>query len=225
MECVRTGERQTTATLGGKEYWQHLADTPLEAEQFQSGMNGISAAIAASAAQSIDSSGAEIVADIGGASGALLHAVLGLNPRLHGLVYELPHVVPMAAAAAKEAGLAERVQAVAGDFLQSVPAADLYLLKWILHDHSDEKCVTILTNCREALRAGGRVVVMELQLGGLDDPGLAALMDLNMMVILNGRERTAAEYRKLFEAAGLRMTKVEPLQAPMGPWTLMEAVV
>ena len=211
-------------TLGGKQYWQHLSETPLEAQQFQSGMNGISAAIAASAAQSIDSSSAEIVADIGGASGALLHAVLHLNSRLHGLVYELPHVVPMAAAAAQEAGLADRVQAVAGDFLQSVPAADLYLLKWILHDHSDEQCVTILSNCRKALRSAGRVVVMELQLGGLDDPGLAALMDLNMLVILNGRERTATEYRKLFEAAGLRMTKSEPLQAPMGPWTLMEAV-
>ena len=188
-------------------------------------MDGISAAIAAKAAQVIDSSQATIAADVGGASGALLHAVLRLSPKLHGIVLDLPHVIPAASAAAERAGLSDRVQAIAGNFLESVPPADLYLLKWILHDHDDAQCVTILSNCRKALRPGGRVLVMELQLGNLDDPGLTALMDLNMMIILNGRERTAAEYGLLFEAAGLRMTKTTPLKAPMGPWTIMEAQV
>ena len=123
----------------------------------------------------------------------------------------------MAAAAAQQAGLADRVQVVAGDFLQSVPAADLYLLKWILHDHNDEDCIAILANCR--------IVVMERQLGRVDDPGLAALVDLNMLVMSNGRERTAAEYGKLFEAAQLRLEKVTALQAPMGPWSIIEAAL
>ena len=217
LERVQTGERQTRAALGGKEYWQHLADTPHEAQHFQKGMDNISTATATKVAQSIDIGSATLVADVGGGSGSLLYAVLQVNPQLRGVVYDLPHVTPVATAAAERAGLSSRVQVLAGDFLQSVSPADLHLLKWVLHDHDDERCAAILSNCRKALHPCGRVLVVELQLGSQNDPGSTALMDLNMLVILNGRERTAAEYSTLFDRAGLRMTKSTPLQAPMGP--------
>jgi hypothetical protein len=126
-------------------------------------------------------------------------------------------------AKAKHLGLTDRASVVAGDFFDTVPPADLYLLKWILHDWDDASCIRILKNCRLAMHPGGRVVVLELQLGGMDDPGLTSLMDLNMMVMLTGRERTADEYGALFSAAGLQLLRVTALPTPFGPWNVIEA--
>jgi len=92
-----------------------------------------------------------------------------------------------------------------------------------LHDWNDSDCVKILSNCRRALRPGGRVIVLELQLGEINDPGLSSLMDLNMLVVLNGRERSTHEYGELFAAASLHLIRVMPLDAPLGPWSLLEA--
>ncbi len=222
VEAIKTGERQTLPALG-KEYFDYLGGAPAEAKAFTVGMGGISASIGAAAAAVIETSTTSVAADIGGASGLLLHALLDANPNLHGIVYDRPVVVPFAEQAAQRAGIGGRSVALAGDFFESVPEADLYLLKWILHDWDDEHSIKILQNCRRAMRPGGRIVVMEIQLGEMDDPGLSALMDLNMLVVLNGRERTTREYSKLFADAGLRLTKATPLQAPLGPWNVLEA--
>ncbi|MBD0272263.1 MAG: methyltransferase [Acetobacteraceae bacterium] len=223
VAAARTGERQTVAALG-VEYFEYLNRHPAEAEFFTAGMEGVANSLGEQAAEIIDTRTASRAADIGGASGALLHALLAANPALRGIVYDLPNVVPAATAAAERLGLAARVSAVAGDFFESVPEADLHLLKWILHDWDDAACIRILGNCRRSLRDGGRVVAVELHLGGMDDPGPASIMDLNMMVMLTGRERTVGEYGGLFAAAGLRLSRVEPLPSPFGPWNVMEAV-
>ncbi len=110
------------------------------------------------------------------------------NPRLHGIILDLPEVVPSATAAAAALGLAERSRALAGDIFASVPEADLYLLKHILHDWDDGQAVRILENCRRAMRPGGRVIVIEALLGEMGEPGFAPFSDLNMMVMLTGRE-------------------------------------
>jgi hypothetical protein len=133
------------------------------------------------------------------------------------VVLDRPEIVPAALAAAARARLSDRVSVAAGDFFEAVPEADFYLLKWILHDWDDAACVRILANCRRAMRPGGRVVVVELRLGGAGDPGPAALMDLNMMVMLTGRERTMAEYDALLAAAELRLARMEVLETPFGP--------
>lgn len=159
--------------------------------------------------------GVKIVADIGGASGATLHALLRSHPGVQGIVFDRPHVVASAGAAAANLGLQERVTAAGGDFFESVPEADLYLLKHVLHDWDDVAWIRILKNCRRALRPGGRLSVIELLLGEIGQPGLAPLFDMGMTVILSGRERSPAEYRQLFEAAGLRATKVVQTKTPM----------
>jgi len=110
---------------------------------------------------------------------------------------------------------------VGGDFFQCVPGADLYLLKHILHDWDDAACICILRNCRRALRLGGRVAVIELLLGEIGEPSLAPVFDVTMMVMSSGRERSLVEYKRLFEAAGLRATNVIPTKTPM---TILEAV-
>ena len=97
---------------------------------------------------------------------------------------------------------------VGGDFFDSVPSADLYLLKMILHDWDDTSCIKILTNCRDAMTSGARIAVVEMLIGELSDPGPAALMDMNMLGAVPGQERSLPEYEALLSAAGLRRTAV-----------------
>ena len=110
---------------------------------------------------------------------------------------------------------------VGGDFFQSVPSADLYLLKEILHDWDDESCIRILKNCREAMLPGGRVAVVETIVGELSDPGPAALMDMNMLAAVPGQERSLTEYDALLSAAGLRRTGLFPTSSTQ---SVIEAV-
>jgi len=109
---------------------------------------------------------------------------------------------------------------VGGDFFQCVQGADLYLLKHILHDWDDAACICILRNCRRALRPGGRVAVIEVLLGEIGEPSLAPIFDVTMMVMSSGRERNLVEYKRLFEAGGLRATNVIRTKTPM---TILEA--
>jgi O-methyltransferase domain/Dimerisation domain len=214
VEAISTGERQTVATLGG-ELWQHYAKMPAEAEAFTASMSGLTAMIAEDAATVIDIGSSRIAVDVGGAAGALVHALMLGNPTLRGIVLDLPNVVPDAVAAAARLGLEQRFSGICGDFFVSVPEADLYLLKFILHDWNDASCVQILENCRRGMLAGGQIAVIELQIGPMNEPGLAPLMDLNMLVMLTGRERTLSEYRALFAAAGLNLAKVTRLRSGM----------
>ena len=221
VDAIRTGRRQAPSALG-MEYFDYLAKQPAELEFFTAGMDGVSSAIGEQAARMVDTGSVEVAIDVGGASGNLLHALMAANPNLNGIVFDRPNVVPIAAAAAQRLGLGQRLSAVGGDFFEAVPEGDLYLMKWIMHDWEDAECIRILANCRKAMRPGGRVVVVELQLGEGSDPGMPSLMDLNMLVVLNGRERTTHEYGELFAAAGLRLTQATRLEAPLGPWNLIE---
>ena len=141
------------------------------------------------------------------------------NPELNGGVFDLPHIVPAAAEAAKAEGLDERFTTVGGDFFESVPAADLYVLKYIMHDWEDVSCVRILENCRASLVAGGRIAVVDLLVGDIGQPGLAPLMDMNMLAMTGGRERDIAEFDALFAKAGLRRVKV----STAGAFAIIEA--
>jgi len=147
--------------------------------------------------------------------------VLQDNPAPSGIVLDLPNIAEIAKGAAAEVGLERRVTSVGGDFFEAVPAADLYLLRYILHDWDDAACIRILRNCRRAMLPGGRVAVIEQVLGDIGQPGPAPLMDLNMMVMLGGRERSETEYGQLFAAAGLRLATTIETNTPMA--TIIEA--
>ncbi|MHA6804060.1 methyltransferase [Salinifilum ghardaiensis] len=201
-EAVRAGRRQPPE-YHGPELWDYYAQFPEEGSVFTTAMDELSAMVVDDAARLLDTSATKTAVDIGGASGSLVHALMRANPDLHGSVLDHPHVVPDAEAAAEHKGLSERFVAVSGDFFESVPAADLHLLKFILHDWNDEACVRILRNCRAGLNPGGRVAVVELLIGELGEPGLAPLMDMNMLAVVSGKERTLQEYDALFAAAGL----------------------
>jgi hypothetical protein len=222
VDAVRSGQSQAVPALG-MGLFEYYSKNSAEATAFTEAMTNLTSTVAKEAAQVIDTSAVNIVADIGGAEGAMLHAFLRARPDLRGIVFDLPHAVTIADAKAKELGLQERITAVGGNFFESVPEADLYLLKHILHDWDDASCTCILKNCRHALRPGGRVAVIELLLGETGEPGIAPLFDVTMMVMSSGRERSVAEYRRLFEAAGLRATNVTPIKTPTAALVALEA--
>src|SRR5258707_9457751 len=185
------------------------------------GMQVFTSGVAQEAAGLVDPWTAKLAVDIGGSSGTLVHSLMSANPQLHGIILDLPDVVPSATAAAAALGLAERSSVLAGDFFASVPEADLYLLKHVLHDWDDGQGVRILENCRRAMRPGGRVIVIELLLGEIGEPGPAPFMDLNMMVMLTGRERRLSEYRTLLKQGGFRLDKSSPIRSSLA---VIEAV-
>ena len=211
-EAVRTGEEQTTQALG-MSFFDYLAAHPDEGELFGAAMASMSAPVIREAVKVIDVAGATTVVDVGGAHGSYALALLAKHPDLEAIVLDLPHSLPGAQAAAAGSGLEDRFTAVAGDFFKAVPAGDILLLKFILHDWSDPDCLRILSNCRDALRPGGRVVITEIV---IDDhaPGIAPLMDIAMLASTGSRERTLAEFDDLLTRAGLRRRAATPVEPP-----------
>src|SRR5260221_4340922 len=187
LDAMRTGQPQTVPALGAT-IWDYYAQQPEEAAAFTNAMHGSTSGVAQEVARLVDTSTAKLAVDIGGASGTLVHSLMTANPQLHRIILDLPDVVPSATAAAAALGLAERSRVLAGDFFASVPEADLYLLKHVLHDWNDGHGVRILENCRRAMRPGGRAIVIQPLLGEIGEPRLAPFMHLNRMGVHTGAE-------------------------------------
>jgi hypothetical protein len=201
---VRTGENAFEARHG-TDVWTHRSRHPEENAVFNQNMTALTSVVAEGVATAYDFSGVSTVVDVGGGQGQLLEAVLLRHDHLTGTVLDLEHVV---ATEPRSAELAPRWRSVSGSFFDEVPAADAYLVKSILHDWPDDRCVEILRTCRRSLTPDGVVLVIERVLGRSGFEREAAFSDLNMLVMPGGRERTEAEYAALFEAAGLRLHRV-----------------
>jgi O-methyltransferase domain/Dimerisation domain len=212
-EAVRTGMHQVTAAHDEASIFDYFSRHLDEADFFTESMSNLSRDAALDIAAVLDTTGTTFALDIGGASGDVIRSMMRANPELRGGVFDLPHIVPAAAQAAKAEGLEGRFTTVSGDFFESVPAADLYVLKYILHDWDDASCVRILQNCRASLVKGGRIAVIDHLVGETGRPGLAPLMDMNMLDMTGGKERQIGEFDALFIAAGLRRVKVSPAGA------------
>ncbi|WP_417851973.1 methyltransferase [Streptomyces monticola] len=224
-ESVRTGEAAFDAIFG-KDFFSHLRDEPELSARFNAAMSQGTAATAAALPEAFDFGRFTTVTDVGGGDGTLLAAVLRAYPSLNGVVYDTDEGLAQAPVTLRRDGLEERCSLVAGDFFDAVPeGGDLYLLKSILHDWSDDRARTILGHIREALPPEGRVLILEAVLPEVVDParpGLTYLTDLNMLVNLGGRERTRADFEFLCHSAGLTIVDVSPLPAP-NPFCLIEA--
>jgi O-methyltransferase domain/Dimerisation domain len=220
VTSVRTGQSQVSAALG-MDFFDYLEQHPSQAREFSAGVGSTTALWAADAAKAIDTSGVKLAVDVGGATGSLLQLLQEANPELHGIVFDRPNIVDDAGAQIARMGLAERTAVVGGDFFESVPPADLYLLKFILHDWDDESAITILRRCRDAMIPGGKVAIVEMVVGEPSDPGFGALMDINMLAASPGQERSLEEYDTLLAAAGLRRTAVFTTNSPQ---TVIEAI-
>lgn len=165
---------------------------------------------------------------MGGGHGTLAAAVLRATPTLKGVVFDVPTVADGARKYLETAGLAGRCTVVGGDFFASVPGgSDAYILKSIIHAYDDERAILILTHCHRAMEENGTLLLIERILPARTAQSIATqaitLNDLNMLVTSGGHERTAAEFRALFAAAGFRLTNIIATQAPMG-FSVVEGV-
>ncbi|MFH8470898.1 methyltransferase [Streptomyces sp. NPDC017991] len=208
-EAVRSGGPQAEATLGAP-FFDWLTGRPGEARVFTDAMTTMTRRMAEQLADVIDVKDARTVVDVGGAGGNFVHTLLLRNPSLTGVVFDLSHASADAQASAERLGVADRSTFVVGDFFEQIPSADIHLLKFVLHDWDDESSIRILRNCRDALTAGGRILVAEMLVDRVGTPGLPPLMDLNMLTLSTGRERCVAEYEHLFRQAGLVLDKISP---------------
>lgn len=204
---------QTTPALGN-DIWAYFTNHPDEQHGFTQTLETMTDGISQALAQRLEIGRAETVADIGGASGALLVPLLLRHPNLRGLVVDRPGVVETVVATARDSGLSDRLKPIASDFFETGPAADLYLLKHILHDWDDAACLRILRAIVGGMPRTGRVVVIEMSLDDEASAGSVTLVDLAMLVMTGERTRTIDEYNDLFEAAGLRLTRVQPIAPP-----------
>ena len=155
--------------------------------------------------------------DVGGSHGALLTTILKAHPSLKGVLFDQPSVIAGAKKGRHlaEAGIARRCRLEAGSFFVSVPAgADAYIMKYILHDWDDERCVKILSNCRAAMNKNGRVLVVDSVIPPGNAPGYVKLLDIEMLVI-GGRERTKADFSSIFRKSGLKLTRVVATKSPL----------
>lgn len=215
-DCVRSGRPSVETVTGGSVFDLFAADPELGA-QFHAAMAVSGGAEARALAQSYDFADVKTVVDLGGGNGALLAGVLGHHPHLRGILVDTPVGVAGAPETLGAVGVADRCDIVAQDFFVSVPeGGDRYVIKSVLHDWDDDRCVTILSNCRRVMADPARLLIVEVVappvVDTTSDPFLT-VSDLNLMVLTRGRERTEDEFRGLLRAAGLQLTGIG---APLG---------
>lgn len=207
LECARTG-RPSFPRIFGDDWWRWLARNPQEGELFARAMGG-GAADRAEVLAELNWRGDETVVDVGGGNGALLIELLRRRPGLRGVVFDLPEVAGEAEVRVAEAGLADRCEVVAGSVFDGVPEeGDVYLLSAVLHDWGDDEASAILRNVRRAASASSRVVIVDAVLPAGTAPGGDYWMDLLMLVLLGGKERTETEWRALLAGADFRLERV-----------------
>lgn len=229
LDAVRTGRTPHDA-FHGTSFFERLTERDGDAA-FGARMGG-SAADLARALASVDRvARARVVVDIGGGNGTVLATLLTAHAHLRGVLLDVPAVLGAAAERLAAAGVRDRCTLVAGDFFDAVPSGgDVYLLSWILHDWDDERARRVLRACRDAGGGSAALLVTEIVMPGRAAPRDAAasptfdpfVVDLQMLLLTGGRERTEDEYRALFASAGYELTTVQPVRSVRGV-SLLEA--
>jgi hypothetical protein len=214
LHSIQTGSPAFNRVFGASlfEYLQQKADT---ADTFNLGMSNLSSMLAYAVLMAYDFTGISSIVDIGGGQGKLLETILQFNPDIAGTVFDTASTIQRAKQHFGNNARGRRCSYVTGDFFTSVPqGADAYLLCGVIHDWDDNRAVTILRNCRKAMTRTSRVLLVDMIVPDAASPSFSKLLDLNMLVMNGGRERTTAEFCALLNAAGYRLTRTVPTMAP-----------
>lgn len=208
LYSVQTGE-QGFQKRYGVPFFQYMTEHPERHSIYDGAMMVHGIAETEPMLDAYDFSAFRTVVDVGGGQGRMLAAILDRHPTVEGILFDLPAVVERSQTIISGLGLSERCRIVGGDFFTSVPAADAYVMRHIVHDWDDKEAVTILRNCRDAMNPEGRILVVETVIPPLNEPCFGKWLDL-MMLIVGGRERTQEQYRRLFQQAGLMLSRIVP---------------
>jgi hypothetical protein len=208
LNSVKSGE-SAFQDVFGMPMFDYLAKHPDAQADFDAAMGAGTDVFLRSLVDVYDFSQSRLIVDVGGGNGSVSAVILKQNPSLEAVIYDQPQVLQAADRYLTAAGVRPRCRLAPGDFFSSVPGGgDIYVLSNIIHDWDDERAVRILRNCRTSMQPSAALLMMEAVLPEHGTPSVAAMFDVNMMVMLTGRERTEAQYRSLLGAAGLRLTRV-----------------
>jgi O-methyltransferase/methyltransferase family protein len=214
LHSVQTGSPAFNATFGTG-LFDYLQRNPEPADTFNNGMTDLSSMLAYAVLLAYDFTGVSSLIDVGGGQGKFLRTVLELNPDMKGTVFDMSCTITPAKERLNGNTCGERYSTAVGNFFDSVPeGADAYILSGVIHDWDDHHGIRILRNCRRAMAKNGRLLLVEMVVPERDGHCFSKLLDLNMLVMTGGRERTQSEFRTLLDAAGYQLTKVVPTLAP-----------
>ncbi len=214
LRSVQTGTAAFPSVFGAP-LFEHLDRNREAGETFHEAMTDLSALVSQVVLLAYDFAGIDVLADVGGGYGQFLTAVLQTYPNMRGILLDTPVVIAAADKQLEFHACRDRCTLVPGNMLEAVPrGAGAYLMSGVIHDWDDEDATRILDACRRAMTPSGRVLVVETILPSGEDTSFGTLLDLNMLVMTGGRERTERDFRRLFGAAGLTVTRIVPTLAP-----------
>jgi hypothetical protein len=218
LHSVQTGTPAFNHVFGTS-LFEYLHQNTEAAGAFNRGMTNLASLLAHAVILAYDFSGITSIIDVGGGEGELLMKILELYPETSGIVFDLGNTF---GSPERTGSTAERCSYVVGNFFDSVPKkAGAYLLCGVIHDWGDDRAVVILKNCRKAMAQNGRVLILEMIVPKARSGSFSKILDLNMMVMTGGRERTKSEFHALLDAADLRLTRIVPTLAPQ---SIIEAI-
>jgi hypothetical protein len=218
---VLQGKPVNPAAPGG--LYEYYGQHPEDARLFARAMGRVTSTMVGQlAASGFRPLGSGRIVDVGGSRGTLLAHLLSIDPQSTGVLFDRAEALAEAPQFLAGAGVADRAELAAGNFLQEVPAdGDLYVLSQVLHNWDDERVRVIVGNCHRASRPGGYLMLIELLLPDGPEPSAAHLMDLIMLTALGGRERTVSQHAALFASCGYTLVRNTPLDKVL-PWRILE---
>lgn len=218
-DAIRTGEAQSRQVFG-LEWWDYLKANPKEMETFGEAMKSNSLNSMRGVLAHCDFTNVTKVVDVGGGFGHLVVALLEKYPKLRGVLQDLPDLIPVAKKnfPVSNPSVASRLEYVGVDMFESLPPADAYILKHIIHDWTDEHCLRLLRNCHQSMQGNGRLICVDSVLPPMGDTAAtsAKLLDILMLLFIQGKERTKRQWEELYRASGFRVANIIPLQDNFG---------
>jgi len=211
--CVKTGKTAIDKVYGIP-IFEYFKQHPNEAQVFNDAMSSYSMMDSPAVANAYSFEGIHSIVDVAGGHGLLLAKILERNPGMRGTLYDLPEVMEGAKNGALK-NVMDRCTLQSGDMFSAVPAgADAYIMKHIIHDWPDDRCVSILRACRKSVNAVGKLLVVDSVIQPGNDFAPGKFLDLQMLIAAGGRERTEKQFREIFEASGWKLNRVIPTTVP-----------
>ena len=207
---VETGNCAAEKALGMKPF-DYLAKNPKDAEVFDNAMVNISKMEVETILAAFDFSRFKTIADIGGGYGFFLSSILSVNPSSDGILFDMPHVIEDAKLFLKKNEMEKRIKTFSGSFFETIPeGADAYVMKHIIHDWSDAESNKILKNIHKVMKSSARLIVIEPVIPNPNVADFSKFLDLEMLVVTTGKERTREEFEQLFHDAGFKLLNICP---------------